>query len=69
MSWTMMLAIDKICQCHPGLTRVRSIRVLLFEIRHVLVSYSTIFKLTILFNLYFLIHNVYADKKVFKKKG
>ena len=53
---------------HPRLTRVRSIRFLLFEIKRVLVYNSTIFKLTVLFILYFFIHNVYADKKVFEKK-
>jgi len=54
---------------HPGLTRVRSIRSHLFEIKRVLVYNSTIFKLTDLFILYFSIQNVYADKKIFKKKG
>ena len=51
---------------HAGLTRVRSIWFLLFKI---LVYNSTIFKLTDLFILYYFIQNVYADKKVFKKKG
>ena len=50
-------------QFYPGLTRVRSIRFLLFEIKRVLVYNSKILKLTDLFIL-----DVYADKKVFKKK-
>ena len=54
---------------YPGLTWVRCIQFLLFETKHVLVYNSTIFKLTILFILYIFVHNVYADKTVFKKKG
>ena len=54
---------------HPGVTRVRSIRFLLFEIKRVLVYNSTSFKLTDLFILYFFIQNVYANKKVFKKNA
>ena len=42
---------------HPGLTRVSSIRFLLFEIKR-----------EDLFMLYFFLQNVYADKKAFKKK-
>ena len=48
---------------HPELTRERSIRFLLFEIKRVFVYNSTIFKLTDLFTLYFFIQNVYANKK------
>ena len=55
-------------QCHPGLTRVRSIWFLLFKIKRVLVYNSTIFKLTDLFILYFFIQNVYANKKYIEKK-
>jgi len=54
---------------HPELTRERSIRFLLFEIKRVFVYISTIFKLTDLFILYFFIQNVYANKKIFKIKG
>ena len=54
--------------CHPGLTRVSSIRFLLFEIKRVFVYNSTIFYLTDLFILYFFLQNAYADKKVFLKK-
>ena len=54
---------------HPGLTRVSSIWFLLFEIKRVLVYTLTIFKLTDFFILYFFIQNIYAYKKVFKKKG
>ena len=44
-------------------------RFLLFEIKRVLVYNSTIYKLADLFILYYFVQNVYADKKVFKKKG
>ena len=54
---------------HPELTRVRSIRFLLFEIKRILVYNSIIFKLKDMFILYFFIRNVYTDKKVGKKKG
>jgi len=54
---------------HPELTRERSIRFLLFEIKCVFVYISTIFKLTDLFILYFFIKNVYANKKIFERKG
>ena len=52
---------------HPGLTRVRSIRFHLFEIKRVLVYNNFLtygFVCTLLFK-----KNAYADKKVFKKKG
>ena len=51
---------------HPGLTRVNSIRFLLFEIKRVLVFNSRIFQLRDLFMLFFFIQNVHSDKKVFK---
>jgi len=54
---------------HTGLTRVSSIRFLLFEIKRVLVYNSIIIYFTDLFVLYFFIQNAYADKKVFKSKG
>jgi len=54
---------------HPELARERSIRFLLFVIKRVFVYYSTIFKLTDLFILYFFIQNVYGNKKLFKKKA
>ena len=54
---------------HPELSRERSIRFLLFEIKRVFVYISTIFKLTELFILNLFIPNVYANKKLFKKKG
>ena len=54
---------------HPGLTRVRSIQLLLFEIKRVLIYSSTILKLTDLIILYFFIYNVYDDKKVLKRKA
>ena len=54
---------------HPELTRERSIRFLLFEIKRVFVLNSTVFKLTDLFILYFYIQNVYANKKVLKIKS
>ena len=47
----------------PELTRERSIRFLLFEIKCVFVYNSTDFRLTDLFVLYFSIQNVYANKK------
>ena len=53
---------------HPGLTRVSSIRFLLFEIKRVLVYNSTILKLTDLFILFFFIQNAYDDKIVFMMK-
>ena len=53
---------------HPGLTRVSSIRFLLFEIKRAFVFNSTIFYLTDMFIIYFFLQNAYADKKVFKKK-
>jgi len=51
---------------HTGLTRVSSIRFLLFEIKRILVFNSIIIYFT---NLFIFIQNVYANKKVFKKKG
>ena len=48
---------------------VRSIRFLLFEIKRVLVLYSIIIYFEDLFILYIFIQNVYANKKVFYKKG
>ena len=51
---------------HPELTRERSIRFLLFEIKRVFVYNSTVFKLTDLFVYYFFIQNVYAKKIYFK---
>ena len=54
---------------HTGLTRVSSIRFLLYEIKRVLVFNSIIIHFTDLFILYIFIQNAYADKKVFKKKG
>ena len=54
---------------HPKLTRVRSIWFLLFKLKRVLVYNSTLFNLTDLYILYFFIQNIYADKKVLKKKG
>ena len=53
---------------HPELTRVRSIRFLLFEMERVLVYNSTIFKLTDLFILYFLFKMYMPTKKYIKKK-
>ena len=55
--------------CNLRLTRVRSIRLLLFEIDRVFVNDSLIFKLTDLFILYFFIQNVYANKNVIREKG
>ena len=54
---------------HPELTRERSIRILLFEIKRVFVYISTIFKLTNLSILYFFIQNVYANKKNLSEKA
>ena len=54
---------------HTGLTRVSSIRFLLFEIKRVLVFNSIIIYFTDLFILYIFIQNAFANKKVFKKKG
>ena len=51
---------------HPQLTRERSIRFHLFEIKRVFVYNSTVFSLTDLFILYFFIQNVYANNKYFK---
>ena len=51
---------------HAGLTRVSSIRFLLFEIKRILVFNSIIIYFTDLFILYIFIQN--ADIKVFKKK-
>ena len=66
-----MTKVYDVCMTgHPELTRERSIRFLLFEIKHVFVYISTIFKLTDLFILYYFIQNVYANKKkLFKKKA
>ena len=50
---------------HPGLTRVRGIRFLLFEIIRVLVFNETFFKLTGLFVLYFSFKLNMPAKKVF----
>ena len=52
---------------HTGLTRVSSIRFLLFEIKRVLVFNSIIIYFTDLFILYLFIQNAYANKKVLKK--
>ena len=54
---------------HTGLTRVSSIRFLLFEIKRVLVFKSIIIYFTNLFILYIFIQNAYANKKVFEKKA
>ena len=54
---------------HPELTRERSIRFLLFEIKHVLVYNSTIFKLTGLNILYFLFKMYTPTKNYYRKKG
>ena len=54
---------------YPRLTRVRSIRFLLFEIKHILVYNSTIFYLTDLSFQYFFIQNAYADKKYPRQKA
>ena len=54
---------------HPELTRERSIRFLLFEIKHVFVYNLTVFRLTDLFILYFFNQNVYVNNKVFQIKG
>jgi len=54
---------------HTGLTWVRGIRFLLFEIKRVLVFYSIIICFTDLFMLYIFIQNEYANKKVFYRKG
>ena len=56
-------------QKHPELTRERSIRFLIFEIKRVLVYNPTLFKLTDLFIFYFFVQNVYANKKLYQKKG
>ena len=53
---------------HPGLTRVSSIRFLLFEIKRVLV-YSTILYFTDLFNLYIFIQHALLTKKYKTKKA
>ena len=53
----------------PGLTRVRGIQFLLFEIIRVLIYILTIFKVTDLFVEYFLFKTYMPAKKVFKKKG
>ena len=64
-----MTKVYDVCMTgHPELTRERSIRFLLFEIKHVFVYISTIFKLTDLFILYFFIQNVYANKNYLRKK-
>ena len=54
---------------HTGLTRVSSIRFLLFEIKRILVFNSIIIYFTDLFMFYIFIQNAYANKKVFNKKG
>ena len=54
---------------HPGLTRVRGIRFLLFEIIRVLVYILTIFKLTDLFVIYFLLKVYMPAKKYLRKKA
>ena len=59
----------KLNAAHPGLTRVSSIRFLLFEIKRVLVLNSIIIYFTDLFIFYMYIQNACANKKVFKKKG
>ena len=62
---TFQLDLRFLYKYHPGLTRVSSIRFLLFEIKRVLVYNSTTFYLTDLFNLYFFIQNAYGEKKAF----
>ena len=54
---------------HTGLTRVSSIRFLLFEIKRVLVFNSIIFYFTDLFIIYNFIQNAYANKQVLEKKA
>ena len=55
---------------HAGLTRVSSIRFLLFEIKRILVFNSIIIYFTDLFILYVFIQNAYAGKKkYFRKKA
>ena len=54
---------------YPRLTRVRSIRFLLFEIKHILVYNSTIFFLIDLSFQYFFIQNAYDDKKYPRQKA
>ena len=60
--------IHDILAVHPGLTRVRSILFLSFEIKRVLVYNSAIFKPTDLFILYFFIENVYTDQNVLRTR-
>ena len=55
-------------ETHPGLTRVRSIRFHLFEIKCLLVDNSTIFKLTDLFILYFSFKMSMPTKTYLRKK-
>ena len=54
---------------HTRLTRVSSIRFLLFEIKRFLVYNSIIIYLTDLFILYIFIQNAYAKKKDLRKKA
>ena len=54
---------------HTGLTRVSSVRFLIFEIKSVLVFDPIIIYFTDLFMLYIFIQNAYANKKVFNKKS
>ena len=54
---------------HTGLTRVSSIRFLLFEIKSFLVYNSTIIYFTDLFILYIFTQNAYANKKYLRKKA
>ena len=58
-----------VCMYHTGLTRVSSIRFLLFEIKRVMVFNSIIIYFTDLFILYIFIQNAYASNKAFEKKG
>ena len=53
----------------PGLTRVKGIRFLLFEIIRVLVYILTIFKVTDFFVLYFLFKPYMPAKKYLRKKA
>ena len=67
LSFSIYLTLD-LSVYHTGLTRVSSIRFLLFEIKRVLVFNSIIIFFTDLFVLYIFIQNAYVNKKVCKKK-
>ena len=53
----------------PRTNQIEKHSVFLFEIKRVLVYNSTILKITDLYILYFFIQIVYANKKLFQKKG